>query len=162
MTTWNVKAGRWRISQDPGGGASHASELNLERSASTRVRFAPHAMTTIELNLVRAGEPVEQRPDIGIGADDVRVSDRIVRLTVHSLGSIDAPAGTATVEDASGNVLATAAIPAIAAPRDLTPRTADISLRLAEKIPAGAWVRVRLAGGTAEITQLNNAVPLAR
>jgi hypothetical protein len=161
MTSWNVTAGRWRASRATEG-ASDAHELDLERSTSTRLSFAPHAATTFEFTLIRAGQPVEQRPDIGIGADDVRVTGRTVRLTVHSLGSVDTPAGTATVEDAGGHLLATTAIPPIAAPRDLTPRTVDISLRLAQAIPAGASVRVKLVGGAAEITQLNNAVPLAR
>jgi hypothetical protein len=162
MTGWDITAGRWRMTQTRGTGASEEREVDLERSASTRMTFAPHATTTFEFSLVRAAQPVEQRPDIGIGADDVWVKGQTVRLTVHSLGSVDAPVGMATVEDGGGHILATAAIPAIPAPRDLTPRTANLSLRLAQKIPAGALVRVKLAGGTAEITQLNNAVPLAR
>jgi hypothetical protein len=82
-----------------------------------------------------------------------------LRLTVHSLGSVDAPAGRATVEDATGHALATAPIPPITAPRDLVPHTATVSL----KAPAGAVrVTVKLGNGAPEITQLNNAVALAR
>ena len=153
MTTWTVTGGRWRMTDANGA----SSELMLERSASTRVSFAPHATTTLDFSLIAPGTPTDQRPDIGIGADDLKLSGRTLRLTVHSLGSVDAPAGVATVEDAAGHALATAPIPPISAPRDLVPHTATVSL----KIPAGAArVTVKLAGDAAEITQLNNAVPL--
>ena len=143
-------------------GQGKTSELDLERSASTRLSFAPHATTTFELSLIRAGQPVELRPDLGIGADDAKVAGRTVRLTVHSLGSVDAPAGIATIEDAAGRTLTTAAIPPIAAPRDLTPRTANVTLRLNQPLPTGAVARVTLTGQAAEITRLNNIVALPR
>ena len=155
MTTWNVTGGRWRMTDAAGA----SSELPLERSASTRVTFPPHATTTLEFALVAAGQPTEQRPDLGIGADDLKLSGRTLRLTVHSLGSFDAPAGLASVEDAAGRPLATAPIPPITAPRDLVPHTATVTL----KVPAGAArVAVKLAGETPEITRLNNVVALAR
>ena len=54
-------------------------------------------------------------------------------------------------------MLASALIPPITAPRDLVPRTAIVTL----KLPAtAARVTVKLANDAAEITQLNNAVPL--
>lgn len=40
-------------------------------------------------------------------------------VTVHSLGHAGAPAGFMVLEDALGNELARAALPAFAAPRDL-------------------------------------------
>jgi hypothetical protein len=162
MTTWNVTAGQWRMTSIPTAGASEARDVTLERSASIPVRFTARATTTLEFSLVKAGTPPEQRPDIGIGADDVKIAGRTVRVTVHSLGSVDAPAGVATIEDAAGHALASAPIPAMAAPRDLRPRTTDVALRLRAPVPAGASLRIRFANGTAEVTQLNNVVALAR
>jgi hypothetical protein len=162
MTGWNVTAGRWGMRQIADDGAGETSELDFERSASTRLSFAPHATTTLEFNLIRAGQPVEERPDLGIGTDDVQVAGRTVRLTVHSLGSVDAPAGIATIEDAAGRTLATAAIPPIAAPRDLTPRTTNVTLRLNQPLPIGAVARVTLTGQAAEVTRFNNMVALPR
>jgi hypothetical protein len=76
---------------------------------------------------------------------------------VHSLGALDAPAGSLTVENAGGKVLARAATPLLKAPRDLLPKTAVVKLAL----PAGAVrVRIALPDGTREITQLNNSVAL--
>ena len=45
-------------------------------------------------------------------------------VTVHSLGSVDAPASKVVVREAAGKVIATAAVPAIKAPLDLLPKTA--------------------------------------
>ena len=155
MTTWNVTGGRWRVTD----GTGMSREIDLERTAATRLSFPSQATTTLDFALISPVQPPEQRPDIGIGADDLTRSGRTFRLTVHSLGSVDAPAGVATVEDAAGHALATAPIPPITAPRDLVPHTATVSLRA----PVGAArVTVKLGNGAAEITQLNNAVTLAR
>jgi len=159
MTTWAVTGGRWRMTNLATG---QTGELPLERSASTRLNFPPHVTTTLDFRLASPGTPPEQRPDIGIGPDDVEVKGRNVRLMVHSLGSMDAPAGVATIEDAAGHVLATTPIPPITAPRDLVPHTAAVTLRLPSAPPQGIRAKIRLAGGAAEVTTLNNEVPLAQ
>ena len=84
-----------------------------------------------------------------------------MKVTVHSLGSVDAPASKVVLRDKAGKVLASAAVPAIKAPLDLFPKTAAVSLTL----PAGAdWkggsVTVESGGKVPEITQMNNRVPL--
>jgi len=82
-----------------------------------------------------------------------------VHVTVHSLGSVDAPAGKAELLDAKGRVLATAAISSIAAPVDLEPKTAVVDLPLKK---GAVRVRVVLDGNVKEITQLNNEVVLPK
>ncbi len=162
MSTWNVAPGHWQVTRQVEGAAGERSEVDLERSASTRVNFAPGTTTTYEFRLLKAGTPPEQRADIGIGADDVRISGKNVDLTVHSLGAIDAPSGVATIEDATGQVLATAPIRPMLAPRDLLPRTQMVRLTLRSALSTGAHVRIRLADGRPEVTQLNNDVVLDR
>ncbi|MFN3434134.1 MAG: LamG domain-containing protein, partial [Sphingomonas sp.] len=159
MATWNVTAGEWSVAVD----GKPAATVPLERSAGTEVTFAPHATTVIEAKLLRATTPVEKRPDIGIGRDDVVVAGRRVTLTVHGLGSVPSGAGRATLVTPDGRTVASGAIPPIAAPTDLTPRT--VTVRLA--IPAGIdaqtlTARVALAGDAAEVTQANNIVAPAR
>ena len=156
MTAWNVTAGQWRMTGDDG-----SRDVALERSGSTTVSFAPHATTTLEFKLVKAGEPDHVRPDLGIGPEDVAVKGRTVAVTVHSLGAQPVAGGTASLVSADGKVLASAPIPALAAPLDLTPKTAVVNLPL----PAGAdasrvTVRVALSGDAAEVTRLNNQVAL--
>lgn len=168
MSTWNVTAGRWRVklatSTDGGNtltpdGAQDG--LVLGRSESTRVRFAPGTTTVLDYELVEAGTPMAARPDLGIGRDDVRVSGRVVTLTVHSLGAKPVSGGTATITDADGKVLARAAIPALDAPTDLLPKTATVTFRLPVVPPPGAVVRVALPDGGEEVTMLNNRIALA-
>jgi hypothetical protein len=154
MSTWNVAAGEWEMTS---GGTT--TPLHLERSAATRVTFAAHATTEIEFTLKTPGGDVATRPDLGIGSDDVVAKGGKLAVTVHSLGATPSPGATLTIEDASGKALATAAIPALAAPLDLAPKTATVRLTL----PKGAVrVRVALPGNAAEVTQLNNVVTLPR
>ena len=136
-------------------------ELDLERSASVPVDFAPGA-TTLDFTLVKPGVPTDQRADLGIGGDDVVVKGRTVSVTVHSLGALDAAGGTVTLEDGAGKILASAAVPPLAAPRDLLPKTAQVQLTMPPVAGAGLRVRVTLAGNAPETTLLNNLVPLAR
>ena len=104
---------------------------------------------------------METRPDLGIGTDDVTVRGRNVEVTVHSLGAKPVPGGRAVLETADGRVVAEAAVPAVAAPLDLTPRTAKVRLRVPARVdPHGLTVRVALAGDAAEVTQANNRMPL--
>ncbi|MGR6329178.1 LamG-like jellyroll fold domain-containing protein [Sphingomonas sp. XXL09] len=168
MSTWNVAAGTWRLrvatSKDEGktltGGDTR--EVTLERSAGTDVTFAPGTTTVIEAELIRAGTPVEARPDLGIGADDVVVKGRQVTLTVHSLGSVATGAGVATLMAADGRELARAAIPPIEAPLDLKPRTVQVRMTLPADARAGVTARVAMAGDAPEVTLLNNAVAVGR
>jgi len=169
MTGWNVTAGRWRLrsgvdrdGDDRIDGNGSSRELDLERSLATEVEFAAHATTVLELELLQPTGAAELRPDVGIGRGDLHRDGDALALTVHSLGHVDAPAGYAVLEDARGRELARAAFAALPAPRDLQPRTQ--ALRLA--VPAnanlrGARVRLQLEGGAAEVTQLNNVLPVA-
>jgi hypothetical protein len=108
---------------------------------------------------VSKGVPYWSRPDLGIGEDDVKVEGNRVKVTVHSLGSVDAPASRVVLRDRAGKVLASAAVPSIKAPLDLFPKTAAVSLTL----PAGSdWkggsVTVESSGDVPEITEMNNRV----
>ena len=55
-------------------------------------------------------------------------------VTVHSVGAVDAPASKVVLRGREGKTIATANVPALKAPLDLTPKTAQVTLT----IPAGA------------------------
>jgi len=168
MTAWNIVAGHWSVtsSTSADGGLTLAPSgpstmIDLERSAFSEVRFAPNATTVIDALLVAPTTPVEQRPDLGIGADDVAVTGAQVTLAVHSLGAT-AASGYAALVGLDGREWARVPVPILAAPLDLMPKAAKVTLR----IPVGAdlaslVVRVGLAGDAPEVTRLNNTVPLA-
>ncbi len=115
--------------------------------------------TELDFDLAKPGPPVETRPDLGIGTDDVRRSGRQISVRIHSLGARDAPAGALELVDAKGKVIVRAKTPPLKAPRDLKPKTAMVKLSLSAGVDAkGARVRIVLA--QPEITQLNNSVAL--
>ncbi|MGA2350550.1 MAG: LamG-like jellyroll fold domain-containing protein [Terracidiphilus sp.] len=166
MIGWEIDPGKWEITQgtrgdvetDPVVNISTRSE-NFERSTSLDFTFAPHTTTVLELKLVEKGVPYWSRPDLGIGADDVTVEGSQMKVTVHSLGSVDAPASKVVLRDNSGRVLATASAAPLKAPVDLLPKTEVVSLTL----PSGAdWkggsVSVEITGTLPEITLMNNRV----
>jgi hypothetical protein len=79
---------------------------------------------------------------------------------VHSLGALPAAGGRAELVDAGGKTVASVSVPALAAPIDLTPKTATVRMALPSGAGAGWRVRVALPDGTPEVTMLNNAVAL--
>ncbi|MGK6318287.1 LamG-like jellyroll fold domain-containing protein [Sphingomonas sp. DT-204] len=168
MTAWNVAAGRWTMTAgtsaadgDTADGSPAPSEVTLERSASVAVSFAPRTTTVLEFALKTPGPPPEGRPDLGIGVDDVRRRGRTVSVTVHSLGAVEAAGGSAMLEDAAGKLVASVPLPTLAAPLDLTPKTATVRVAIPAGVaPASLRVRVALSGDTPEVTRLNNVVPL--
>jgi hypothetical protein len=168
MTGWEIDPGKWEITQGVQGASADAplSDVStrteeFERSRDVEVTFPPHVMTVIELKLVAKGVPYWSRPDLGIGEDDVKVEGNRMKVTVHSLGSVDAPASKVVLRDKAGKVLASASVPSIKAPIDLFPKTASVVLML----PAGAELKggsvtVESSGKLPEITQMNNRLPL--
>jgi hypothetical protein len=166
MTGWEINPGKWEITQGTRGNletdlvksVSTRSE-NFERSTSLDFTFAPHTTTVLELKLVERGVPYWSRPDLGISADDVSLEGNQMKVTVHSLGSVDAPASKVVLRDSSGKVLAKADAAPLKAPLDLLPKTEVVTLVL----PSGAdWkggsVSVEITGTLPEITLMNNRV----
>lgn len=156
MTTWNVVAGTWRMVGPDG----KSADLALERSASLPMTFAPGVESVYTFSLVEPGTPTEQRADLGIGPDDVVTSDTAIAVMVHSLGARRAEGGIATLEDATGRVLASTPVPALEAPLDLLPRRTQVLLPRPAEAPIGLRVRVSLPEGVPELTRLNNVVTL--
>jgi hypothetical protein len=167
MSTWNVTAGKWKMTAgtsasdgDIADGNPVASDVTLERSGSIEISFAPHTTTVLDFTLETPGVPTERRADLGIGVDDVKIAGRTVEVTVHSLGALPAKGGRAELVDATGKVAASVVVPTLAAPADLTPKTAAVRMPLPAGAGAGWRARVALPDGTPEVTLLNNVVAL--
>jgi hypothetical protein len=151
MTGWMIAPGTWKMT----GKGIKPRTFVFERSASINLTFAPHKTTLLQFERVKAGSDPSTRPDLGIGAEDVSVANGAISLTVHSLGAKDTTGGTAQLLDRKGRVLASAPVPTLAAPLDLSPKTAAIVLPLKK----GA-ARLRVTLGTDEVTRMNNEVAL--
>jgi hypothetical protein len=174
MTGWEIDPGTWTITQGTVHGTGDAmpaadAALNnavtatqpFERSKAIKVTFAPHTTTVIELKLKTKGLPYWSRPDLGIDPEDVKVNGQTMTVTVHSVGAVDAPASKVLVRGRDGKPIAAGKVPALKAPVDLMPKTAQVPIA----IPAGAdlkgaTVTVECGGSTPEITLINNSVTI--
>ena len=166
MTGWDIDPGKWEITQgtqsDATTGPIHDATthtVDFERSRTLDITFAPHTTTVLELKLVDKGVPYWSRPDLGLDPDDVKVEGNRMKVTIHSLGSVDAPASKVVLRDRAGKVLATASAPALKAPLDLLPKTEVVSLALPANADwKGGSVTIESGGALPEITQRNNRV----
>jgi len=154
MTAWGVDPGKWEVVQGVDTGNNDVADsslstrtLELERSGDLELTLPPRATTVVTLKLVSKGTPYWERPDLGIGKEDVKVQGDQVQVTVHSLGSVDAPAS--------------APIPALKAPLDLLPKTVTVTLTVPKGASlTGASVVVDPDARLKEITRMNNRVAL--
>lgn len=160
---WKLVSGRDADGDDRIDADRTERELDLERTDELPIALAPKQSTVLEFELVKAGDPSWQRPDVGIGADDVKAAKSAkggeVAVTVHGLGALDTPAGVAILEDRAGKEVARAPFVALKAPVDLRPKTTAVRLKVPARTEvAGYRVRLVLDGGPREITQRNNSV----
>ena len=164
MTGWDIDPGKWATSRATYQGANSEPDkiinrdVELERSKSIILTFAPKVTTIITLTLVEKGIPYWQRPDLGISVEDVNLHGRTISVTVHSLGALASPPTTLALFDANGRLIAKAPVPALEAPADLRPRTVTIILPTPEF--NGATLVLDPDSKLNEITRVNNRVPL--
>ncbi len=156
MTGWEIDPGQWEITQD-----GNKRTEDFERSRDLTFTFAPRSSSELELRLVKPGVPYWSRPDLGIDREDIKVNGSRMMITVHSVGSVDAPPARIVLRDGHGKVLATGRTPTLKAPLDLYPKTATVSLTLPAGIDwKGGSVTIEPGGNLPEITRMNNRVQL--
>jgi hypothetical protein len=167
MTGWEIDPGKWEITQSvqatENGSVSDTKTRteDFERSRDVAITFPPRTTTVLELKLVQKGVPYWSRFDLGIDREDVKVDADRMKVTVHSLGSINAPAAKVVLRDRDGKVLASANTPALKAPLDLFPKTATVALKIPAKTDwKGGSVTIESPGKLPEITLMNNRVQL--
>ena len=167
MTGWEIDPGEWEIKQgtretdnEPLTNTS-SRVATFERSRSIDVTFAPRITTVLELTLKTRGTPYWSRPDLGIDPEDVTINGHRITVKIHSLGAIDAPPARVILRNANGRTLATTRTPKLAAPTDLMPRTAVVTLHVpADTVLPGGTVSIESAGSVPETTLMNNTVRL--
>ena len=166
MTGWNIIAGQWDRRCGPGDEndslTSEAAVQNFEfeKTISVALSFAAKQLTVCEFTLKTVGEPVENRPDLGIGTDDVVIKKSTLEITVHSLGAKPSLAGQVGLYDAHDQLVAKAEVPVLAALSDLKPHMVKVKVRRPSGLDLkGAYVRIIMADGR-EITQMNNVVAI--
>jgi hypothetical protein len=138
-------------------------EVTLEHGRGVALTMPSRQTATYTFELVRPGDEPATRPDIGLSADDLTVARGKLTVTVHSLGAKPTPPGTATLVDATGRTIANARFAELAAPLDLMPKIATVTMRLPRGVVAtGQRVVLTLDGGPAETTAANNIAIVGR
>jgi hypothetical protein len=168
LTGWNVDPGTWEITQGIDANNDDTADRDLttrteklERTRALDFVFSPRVATILTFKLKTPGTPYWARPDLGLDREDVVARGDAVRVRVHSLGSVSAPASSVALRDAAGKIVASAAVPPLDAPNDLIPKTTDVTLALpAGFSAAGATVELDPDHQLEEITTRNNAVKL--
>ncbi|MCE5249436.1 hypothetical protein LLG96_04365 [bacterium] len=169
MTAWDIAPGTWEATfgKDTNGDTisdttTGRQTVELQKTGTMNITFDPRTTTVISMKLVRPATPLWERTDLGIGKDDIKVTGNTITVTVHNLGSVDAPQSDIAIVDSGGWGLATARVPAIKAPLDLVPKTEQVTLTL----PAGAKITgcsivIDPEKKIEEITRRNNTVSLS-
>jgi hypothetical protein len=167
MTAWNVEPGMWEVVEgiDTNGDEKADTILSrhvvpLERSRGTQLSFVPHKTTILAFKLQSKSVPYNQRPDLGIGKEDITLKGTTLRVRVHSLGSVATPTTSVALRDGS-RTIASVYVPAIRPPLDFAAKYLDVELRVPPGTRLqGCNIRVDPEQKLNEITVLNNRVDL--
>ena len=168
MTGWNIDPGIWDITQGVDGDNDDVADqppvqhtADFERTRSIEVTLPPRATTILALKLKTPGKPYWSRPDLGIGREDVTRTAGGLTVKVHSLGSVPAPPAQLVFRDRAGRIVAHELVPALPAPVDLLPKTAEVVIPLPAGLDfVGGTVEIDPDRQLGEITTLNNSVKL--
>ena len=125
MQGLELLGGDWELTV---GGKTRTVRFGRDRRVSLRI--PARREYTITMKLQGEGRDFNQLPDLGIGCEDVAVNGNAVEVTVHNISGQDVDGMEIALADARGKVLVRERIPAIAAPADLIPKTAKVTLQL--------------------------------
>ena len=166
LTGADITPGQWRMSQgvdadgDDRADAPVASTITFEPGIDLPLTLPPKQAVVLEFDLAAAGGAMSTRPDVGLDREDVVLSGRTARVTIHGLGAVASPEGEVVIEDAAGQVVGRAPFPALASPDDLLPKTTTVRVSLSRSATPGLRARLVLNGDPAEISRGNNSVVL--
>jgi len=168
LTGFNVAPGQWELSQGVDSNGDDKADAGIQQSLvsfalgeTLELSFPPRVTSILHFTLKKAATPYHQRPDLGIEARDLVVDGNTLRVTIHSLGSVPSKPSELLVFDASGQRLASAAIPALEAPLDLHPRTLTLSVKLPGTADThGLRVEIDPSRRQEEISRGNNSAIL--
>jgi len=166
MTGWMVEPGTWELTRGLDTTGDNAADTGIEkhrvtfeRSRSLELTFPAKKTTILTMRRIQKGTPYHERPDLGIGLDDIVVDGGTVRVTVHSLGSVATPPSTLSLVTPEGTVATSVDIGSLDPPLDYEPRTVDLVVEVpAGTDPSGLSVVIDHAEQLEEITRMNNTV----
>ena len=169
MTGADVMGGTWRLTygtDTDGDGrldrVSRTETVTFGRNETVKITVPSREHTMVKLELIGEGEWLNERADLAIGREDVTRRGNRLQVTVHNIGSKDAPATQIGLVNAAGETIATAAVSAIANANDMTPKRASVTLSVPGRTDLNACrLVIDPEGALTEISTKNNSLPLA-
>ncbi|MBI4024119.1 MAG: hypothetical protein HY360_04005 [Verrucomicrobia bacterium] len=168
---WQLENGRYQVRVGPDANGddrmdqpTQKFETDLSRGAAVEFDLPPGKPCVVEIQQLQAGaDNIANRPDLAISAADVRaLPDQLqVEVTVHNIGSVEAKNVVVRLVGQKKETLGEAVIPSLAAPNDLTPKTAVVSIPLRENTDGKLAVLVDPDNRIPEITEDNNRMELS-
>jgi len=166
MMAWDIEPGKWQVIEgidndgdDIPDKINYTHTAGLERTKDIELTFQPKKTTVVQLKLLSKAKTYWERPDLGIGKDDVIVGKNKIQVTVHSLGSVSAPEVKVALVNKDGSILAASLISELAAPLDFVPKTAEVTLTTPDGLSLkGCAVKIDPEEKLIEITKCNNIV----
>jgi hypothetical protein len=141
MRVWKLDHGEYTLTagvdanQDDVADKPTNQKMVLGRYSGVPLTLAPGQVTVIEARQLNKLEPLAGRADLAISDQDVEIlSPREVRVTVHNIGAAAAENISVCMLDKAGKVVDRQTIARLAAPADLKPQTATVTLKL---VPEG-------------------------
>jgi hypothetical protein len=167
MTLWEVEPGTWRVRKGTGFNGDQQMDgdvteqiVTLERGSKLTLSFEPREHTIVHLELIELPTTgYWERADLGIGRDDIQISETEVTVRVHSLGAAGTPETKLELRDANGDLAASQVVPKMEAPVDLLPRWIDVKLNIKPGTDlSSGYVVVDPEERINQITRLNTSV----
>ena len=149
-----VLGGNWELSCD-----KNKRTVRFGRGCELSIKVPAGKEYHIDMRLLDKGSDFNTLTDLAIAASDININDRHISVTVHNISGADGGNVDIALTDLVGNILSSNTIPAITAPSDLSPKTADITLDLPEKFNTGYYkIQLDPSNTTNEIYKDNNEV----
>ena len=163
-----VKPGLWEVVTGVDTNDDDRADENVERrevpfayTERARVAFAAGKTTVVEMRLLKEDTPYWQRPDLGVGENDIQVFDHGINVRIHSLGAVSTPEVEVVLKNRDGKVLKSALLPSLEAPTDMLPRSREVIFYLHHITDLkGCYVEIDPENRLQEITKANNKVYL--
>ncbi|MBQ9400226.1 MAG: hypothetical protein IJU27_06265 [Bacteroidales bacterium] len=151
-----VLGGDWQLSD---GRKTSTVRFGRDRRVSFNVPAGKEY--TVEMHLQGEGFDFNALPDLGIGSEDIAVAGNSVKVTVHNISGVDTPESVAALVNAKGKVVASVKVPALKAPVDLLPKTAQVTLTAPAGVSlSGLRVVIDPEDAMEEIYESNNSIKL--
>ena len=160
MRVWRLDHGRYKVRTGPdaddNGDLDRVEKESTEelcRYAPISLNLPPRRMTLIKINQTQKLDDIRDRADLALSPLDMRSKpDGTLHVRVHNIGAKRARNIVVAVMR-HGRKVAEQRIPSLAAPLDLTPRTATLSFT---NVRSGDEIVVDPADAVPEIAEHNN------